>query len=198
MSFDYFTEAELRVLPDMGDTARYTTDRLSAAHDWIVDIIEREVGTSFVGRTITDEVHDGYSPLVLDEPFVISVTSATESGTAVTDTLDVRGNVVTRRSAGSWVALPWVPGVGNVLVTYVAGYTETPPGDIKEAALKAARLHLLEGDDRAAIDERRTSITSEVGTISLTVPDADHPTGYPSVDAVIVGWRSRLDVLGFA
>ena len=40
----YFTTAELRDLPDM-DAGRFSDDRLEAAHDWIVSIIERECDT---------------------------------------------------------------------------------------------------------------------------------------------------------
>ena len=200
MSFDYFTLPELRALPGMDNTVKYTDARCQAAHDWIVGTVERVVGTSFIGRTVTAEKYDGGgSAILLLEPYVLSVGTVTENGDAVTETLLIRGgNVLVKVIDGSNYALSWLPGVGNVSVTYTAGYTATVPGDIKEMCLKAARLHLLSTDAGAAIDERRQQITTDQGTITYAPVDDDHPTGYPSVDVVIVGWRDRLDVLGMA
>lgn len=200
MAFEYFTEAELRALPDMDDTTVYTAARVSAAHDFVVGIIERRVGTSFVSRTVTAEVHDGGAyGIALDRPYVLSATSATENGVAVTDTLTVRGGgVLYKFASGAYQPTIWTEGMANVSVTYAAGYSSTPPADIKEAALIAARDHLLATDSTASVDDRYTQVTNEAGTASLAVDDDDHPFGLPRVDAVIVGWANRLDVLGFA
>lgn len=198
MALDYFTEAELRALPDMSSE---TSARILAAGEWAQGVIEREVGTSFVARTVTAEIHDGgCDAIVLDKPFVISVTSATEDGVAVTDTLRVRHGVLRRFSgATSFTPITWTSGVGNVSVTYQAGYSSTPPADIKEAALAATRWHLLEGRASNVHSPRQTSITNDMGgTVNFAVAGTDRPTGYPDVDAVIVGWRDQLDVFGFA
>ena len=198
MALDYFTEAELRALPDMSSE---TSARILAAGEWAQGVIEREVGTSFVARTVTAEIHDGgCDAIVLDKPFVISVTSATEDGVAVTDTLRVRHGVLRRfSSATSFTPITWSSGVGNVAVTYQASYSSTPPADIKEAALQATRWHLLEGRASNVHSPRQTSITNEMGgTVNFAVAGTDRPTGYPDVDAVIVGWRNQLDVFGFA
>ena len=188
---DYFTLAELKALPDMSGE---TDARIEAAAAWAVEIIEREVGTSFVARTVTDEVHDGGDAIVvLDTPYVLSVTSATENGSAVTDTLSAKAGVLRRFSTGSYAPGAWLAGCGNVTVTYEAGYSSTPPGDIKEAALAATRWHLLEGRANNVHSPRQTSITNEMGgTVNFATAGADRPTGYPDVDAVIIGWRTRL------
>lgn len=200
MAFDYFTEAELRALPDMDDTSTYTTTRISAAHDHVVGVIERVVGTSFVGRVVTDEVHDGgVAGIVLEQPYVLSATSATENGVAVTDDLRIRGGgVLYRFAAGGYTPTAWSSGWGNVEVTYSAGYSATPPGDIKEAALLAARDHLMATDSTAGVDARFTSVTNESGTATMALDDEDHPFGIPKADAIVAGWRARLDVLGFS
>lgn len=199
MAIDYFTEAELRALPQMSSTSTYTTARIEASAAYITAIIEREVGTSFVARTVTGEVHDGGEyAIALRRPYVRSVTSATEDGTAVTDTLRVSSGVVRKFASGTYTPIYWAAGTGNVAVTYQSGYASTPPADIKEAALKATRAHLLASNSNAGVSDRQTSISTDQGTISFVVASKERPTGYPDVDAVILGWKARLDNFGFA
>lgn len=196
---DYFTLAELRALPQVSDTTAYSDARCEAAAAYIVGIIEREVGASFVTRTVTDEVHDGgCDRIVLRRPHVLSVTSATEDGAAVTDELRVRSGVLRRFGAGTFEPVVWASGVGNVEVTYEAGYSSTPPADIKEAALQGTRARLLSTNSNAQFDDRRTSLTTDQGVVSFVVAGQDRPTGYPEVDAVILGWKAKLNNFGFA
>lgn len=197
---DYFTLAELSALPNMAE-GRYTDARKEAAAAYVVGIIEREVGTSFIARTVTAESHDGgCDEIVLSQPHVLSATSATEDGVTVTDTLRVQSGILRRfSSATDFIPLQWSTGVGNVLVTYQAGYSTTPPADIKEAALQATRWRLLATNSNSDMQARQTSQSNDLGgTTNYAVAGTDHPTGYPEVDAVIVGWRDRLDVFGFA
>lgn len=199
---EYFTLAELRALPQMGDTVTYTEARCLAAAAHITATIEREVGTSFIARTVTGEVHDGgcYG-IVLNKAHVLSVTSATEDGAAVTDTLRVKSGIVRRfPSASSFTPGYWSAGTGNVAITYQAGYCVLVdiPKDIKEAALKGTRAHLLASDSDALIDDRRTSLNTDQGTVNFVIAGPDRPTGYPEVDAAILGWKAKLDVYGFA
>jgi hypothetical protein len=192
MALEYFTEAELKALPDMSSES---TARIEAAGAWAVEVIERIVGTSFIARTVTDEVHDGGSnQVILEKPYVLSVTSATQNGVAVTDDLRVRGGILRKFSgATSFAPMVWTAGCGNISVTYESGYSSTPPADIKEAALAATRWHLLEGRASNVHSPRQTSITNEMGgTVNFATAGSDRPTGYPDVDAVIVGWRKRL------
>jgi hypothetical protein len=199
VALEYFTATELDELPNMSE-GRYTTARKEAAAAYIVGIIERTVGTSFIARTVTDERHSGgYEAIVLKKPYVISVTSATEDGVAVTDTLRAEGGVLQRFAAGSYTPTRWATGTGNVLVTYQAGYSSTVPADIKEAALQATRWRLMATNSNSDLNARQTSITNEMGgTVNYAVAGKDRPTGYPDVDAVIIGWRDELDVFGFA
>jgi hypothetical protein len=198
---DYFTLAELRALPDVSDSTRYTDARVEAVAAYIVSVIEREVGTSFIARTVTDEVHDGgRAAIVLDKPHVLTVTSATVNGVALTTDLRARDGVLRQYAdATSFTPIAFAAGSGNVKVTYSAGYSSTVPGDIKEAALQATRARLLETDSKATVNDRTSSITNEVGgTTQFVLPGEDRPTGYPAVDAVIIAWRDRLDNFGFA
>lgn len=196
---DYFSLQEFRTRPQMSDGVKYPDERVLDVAAEIVGIIEREVGTSFIGRAVIDEVHDGGTDaIVLGEPFVLSATSATEDGVAVTDDLRVRGGVLRRFAAGTYTPITWAAGIGNIAVSYLAGYSATPPPDIKGAAMAATRARLLETAADAGMHDRRTSLSTDQGVVSFVVPGEDRPTGYPSVDAVILGWKARLDVLGFA
>ncbi len=197
---DYFTLAELAALPNMGEP-KYADARKEAAAAYIVGIIEREVQTSFIARTVADERHDGgRDGIVLRNPYVLSVTSATENGAAVTDTLRVVNGVLRRFSSSTTFSpITWSSGTGNVGVTYQAGYSTTAPADIKEAALLATRWRLLASNSNSDMNARQTSMTNDMGgTIQYAVAGTDRPTGYPEVDAVIIGWRDRLTGFGFA
>lgn len=195
---DYFDIGELRYLPQVADSTKYPDARCEASAAYIVGIIEREVDTSFVERTTTDETYDGSgsAELVLRDAFVRSVSAVKVDGTAVSGTFAARAGVL--RGVGSSAGYVFPPGVDNIAVTYVSGYSAAPPPDIKEAALQATRNHLLATAANSAMDARRTSLSTEAGTVTFVVAGSDHPTGYPDVDAVIVGWRNRLNVFGFA
>lgn len=199
MALEYFTAAELDALPNMGE-GRYTTARKEAAAAYVVGIIEREVNTSFIARTVTAEEHDGGSDaIVLDKPHVLSVTSATESGVTVTDILRAKDGVL-RRFASATSSTPgrWATGIGNVLVTYQAGYSATVPADIKEAALQATRWRLIATNSNSDMNARQTSVSNDMGgTINFATAGPDRPTGYPDVDAVIVGWRRKLNTVTY-
>lgn len=196
---EYFTLAQLRALPDMSDATKYTDALVLDAATYITAIIEREVGTSFIERTVTSEVHDGGTDsIVLKSSFVQSVTSATEDGVAVTDDLRAEGGVLRRFASGSYTPVRWASGLGNVAVTYEAGYSATPPGDILKAAMQGTRAYLLETSSTASMSDRRTSLTSDAGTISFVIAGEGRPTGFPVVDEVIMGWKRKLDVFGFA
>lgn len=190
---DYFTLAEARDLPDM---AQFNDARIEAAAAGVVSIIEREVGTSFVARTVTDEIHDGgCGAIVLGASYVISVTGASVSGSAVVGTLTAQHGILRMPSGTTTFAT----GNGNVQVTYQAGYSTEPPADIKEAALKATRWKLLESKSNSDVSARQTSMTTDMGgTVNYAVAGPDRPTGYPDVDAVIVGWRDAIRLPSFA
>jgi hypothetical protein len=85
-----------------------------------------------------------------------------------------------------------------VAVTYEAGYSATPPADVKEAALQATRWRLLATNSNSDMNARQTSSTNEMGgTVQYSVAGPDRPTGYPDVDAVIMGWKRRLNTVTY-
>lgn len=193
---EYFTLGELRAFPDVSSAVTYPDARVNAAEAYVVGILEREVGTSFIARTVTDERHNGGDyTIALKKPWVLSVTSATENGVTVTDTLRVQDGVLQRINGTSLV--PWAAGYGNVLVTYQAGYTSTVPGDVKEQVLKATRAHLLATGANSIANDRRTSRSTDIGTDQFVVAGGDRPSGYPEFDALIAGYK-HLNTFGFA
>ena len=191
---DYFLLTELRALPQMSDTTKYTEARCLAAAAYITSIIERECDASFVPRAVT-ETHDGSGTVYLElgARYVMAATAATVSGTVVTDTLAVKNGFLYRYTTGATAPSIWPLGFQNVEVDYLAGYTDTPPDDVKEAALKGTRAYLLSTASNSAMDDRRTSLNTEQGTIQYVVAGPDRPTGYPEVDAVILAYKRRLN-----
>lgn len=193
---DYFTLDEFRELPQMGDTDKYSDDRINAVAASLTAIIEREVGTSFVARTVTETVDGPHhsTDLALRSPYVLALTSLSVDDAAVdSDAVTLRGGVI-RYLAGQW----WTWGIGNVAVTYESGYSNEPPADIKEALMWAARDRLMATSATAGIDARRTSLITEQGTVNYVLAGENRPTGYPELDAAILGWKAKLSGFGFA
>jgi hypothetical protein len=196
---EYFTLTEFRLLPDMSNATKYPDALVLDAAAYVTAILEREVGTSFIPRTITGEIHDGGTyEIVLRSPFVQSITSVTQNGVAITDDLRSRSGVLRRFSTGSYIPGWWATGVGNISVTYSSGYSATPPADIKSAVMQGTRARLMDTSATAGINDRRTSMTNESGTVSFVIAGEGRPTGYPVVDEVIMGWKRKLNVFGFA
>lgn len=197
---EYFTLAELRALPGLSDTSVYPDARLEAAAAYVVEVIERVVGTCFIARSVTETHDGGRMGIPLRSNYIQSITSATESGAAVTDTLVNKdgAGVVYKIPAGAVYPIPWLPGFANVSITYVRGYSSVVPADLKEAALYASRQRLITTSPNAGQTTRRTRLTTPEGTFDFAMPGRDAPFGMPEVDEVVVGYRDRLDVMGFA
>lgn len=201
MALTYFTLPELRALPDMDDQVRYTDARCTAVGEGVETSIERFVRTSFVARSATEK-HDGNLAnrrgwILLRQRHPITVTALTQNGVALTapelTELNLEFRALRRRAGGSYTAWrTWEIGNNNIQVTYTAGYSSAPPGDIKQTALAWTRYRLLTSDSRAGNDGRATGITTDAGTLTLVVAGKDRPSGYPEVDAVLVDWRDRI------
>lgn len=187
---DYFTTAEFRTLPDMGDVTAYPEAKILAAAAYFTSIVEREVGVSMIPRTFVD-IFDGGAghTLTLSQRRVRSVTSVTVNGLAVDVSLlsvNEGGAVRYLDGATTWPAT----GVTVATVTYSAGHDACPP-DVKDAVMWATRDRLMSQTSATAIDVRKTSATNEFGgTVTYVLPGEKRPTGYPDLDAVIAS-RSR-------
>lgn len=198
MALDYFTLAEFRAVPDMDDESKYPDARVTAVGEYVQAVIEGACRTSFVPRAVTEVLDgDGSTSLRLSTPYVRAVTSVTIEGVLSTDTTSVVHGILERTTAGSYSPLSWTRGRRNVTVVYTAGYSTTPPADIKEAAMQATRARLMSTSEFSSIDDRRTSITNEMGTISFVIAGEERPTGYPEVDAVINRWAKKLNTVTY-
>lgn len=191
---DYFTLEDLRAYPDMQNAQKYSSERCEAVAAAFVQVIEREVDTSFIPRQVV-ETHDGdgtRNGLQLKKSYVRSIVSVTENGSPVTDQLSVKNGWLRKVSGTS--LLSWSAGFDNIVVTLMAGYSDVPPDDVKEWSLKGTRAHLLATAADAGINDRRTSQTTEFGVINFLTAGPDQPTGYPEVDAMILGWKRKIYV----
>ena len=98
--------------------------------------VELDLGRAIVKQTFT-ETRDGGDPVIrLKKTPVISVTSVTENGVALStgDYILRRSNMLQRGTTTSrWC---WAGGWENVTVTYVAGYVN-PPYIVRQVALAA-------------------------------------------------------------
>lgn len=205
MTLSYATLDDLRELPDLNDTERYSDEDLTTAGEWAEGRIELGVGTSFVARSVTVTV-DGDSQdcdggLNVGYPYVLAVTAVTSNGVAFTgpqlaQVSVVAGIALRLTSPTGWLA--WDYGRRNITLTLNTGYSATPPADVLAAFKQATRFRAIRGRAGSGVSDRATTISTEQGTTVLQVADQDHPTGIPEVDAVILDWRDRLQVFGFA
>jgi len=197
---EYFTLVEFRLLPQMSDDEQYPNARVEAKAAEAVADIEREVGTSFIGREVTERYDGTRGGINLRKRYVLAdpAPEATESGVAVTDDLVVDDGILYRFVTGASTPSGWARGRLNVEVTYTAGYSDEPPADIKEAAMQLTRLRLLETDSHAVMDARATQLTNEMGgTTTYAVAGLERPTGYPMIDAKIMSWKRRLNTVTY-
>lgn len=123
--------AEAKEFQDLGATA--SDAELQSMLNRAEAILVKLIGP-LAPVAVTDEVHSGPGPLLLRRFPVVSVSSATSNGLAVTDLdADVGAGVV----YGTFYGLP-----RSVKVSYVAGRTELPE-DLVAAVLELVR-HLWE------------------------------------------------------
>lgn len=193
----YFNLAELRAMDSLSDTTKYPTAKLARERTRIETLIDRAVGTSFV-RRYRRHLADGRASreLQLPDSYVQGLLSVAVGGVAyepsVLAGLVVYSGGIVRHAAGGYFA----SGYRNVDVRFAAGAYSEVPEDLRDAALMAARTHLLEA--RSGIPDRAMSITNEFGNINLASASANRPTGLPEVDAVILGYRDQLYIPGIA
>lgn len=131
-------KARLSINTDTSD------DLLRTYIDAVGAAVESYTGRTFRRQTFTEVYDGGYPAISLLHLPVISVSSVSESGTAlgVTDyTINgLRG--VLWRGASSYYPGRFAPGIQNISVTYVAGYVDIPD-DVMHAA-KQMLSHLWE------------------------------------------------------
>jgi len=198
----YFELGELRALADLPQRS-YSTLQLARAREWITDIIDGEVFTSFVERSHHDVRTCGVRnssrgaavrPL---RPYPRSVRWLKVDGVTVSagDVEFLDGDLVAKVGAANPFAGSW----STVDIGYTAGYRTSCPTDLADAAMVAARWHLIAKDGQSGIPDRATSISNEFGNISLSTPGLRGAiVGLPEVDERIREWARRVRIPGIA
>lgn len=181
----YVTLTELRALPNLADTTKFTNAELAAATDWFETLFEDYTGVAWVPRTVIDERHYGTGGvLMLDhlQPRTVSAVRAySDATTTVAYTaaeladLHLEPSGVIRRNTLGWFS----SGYGLVAVDYTHGY-DSPPPDVVEAAKEAIRAHLI--DDYQT--NRQFAVSTEQGIIRTSQPGPNTPFGLQKPDEV--------------
>lgn len=179
-----FTLADLRAFGDRGvsNTTTYPDTMLRDARNRITDFFEQICGTSFIPR-YQREVLDGsgLNYIFLSKKRPRRIISCTVDGTAI-DLTKVSAYSSGRLDWG-WNGY-WNPGWQNVVVAYEYGYPNVPP-PISRAALVLARYDLVSND----LSDRMVSFDNDLGSVRLSVPGMNYPTGIPVVDATLAQYQ---------
>ena len=155
---DEFTVRDLTTLPvvsyDMAlshlniPAASADQEEIRRFIDAAQDLAENYVGAVLGRRTITSELYDGNTDILrLRNPRAISISSVYESGVLLDSSqylLDPTGQRLYRLTTSSLSSTTfgaygyWAAGVNSVSVTYVAGFTVTPPA-VQQGVLEILR-----------------------------------------------------------
>jgi hypothetical protein len=192
-----FTEAEARDTHAslLTNATVYTDANIAEARDRISDEFAEICGQSFVPRYERETLAGpGGQVLEVRWPRISAVIEATISGTNVaSSTTYDRRLPLLRRTSGSWTAATTASPY-NVVVAYAHGW-DTPPPDIKRAALILLRHQIVPDQAGGSIADRAVTMTDELGQIRLAQPGfRGAPYGIPIVDQTLARYSMLLPV----
>lgn len=197
-----FSTAEAQTFGD-GKLANTSGDDIVAARDRITELFEDYTGVGFVsryarGRFSGPSHRDPYRVWLFNAQLdyggkgatsdILEVISA-DDGTAVsTANIHIESGAI-RRDDAVWtyrqdndpypITIDWKYGLRTV------------PLDIRQAALALARYELVHTD----VTDRMIAFTDpNIGTIRLSTPGPNHPTGIPIVDQTLNRYRLPVSV----
>lgn len=181
-----FSVEQLRRFGDRAlASAKFTDQVIIDARTAVTDFFEHECKTSFIPRYSRDVIvrhhHNGHGrsrhALWLSKKRIQRIISATVNGSALDagqlDDIVIEDTGRLHRTSG------WVSST-PIVVEYVYGHVQPPP-KVVDAAMTLARYELVNND----ISDRTVMLTNELGTIRLSTPGANYPTGLPVVDAIL-------------
>jgi hypothetical protein len=187
-----FPLADLRTFGDqaLASSTSYPDAVLRQAREEITDFFERVTECSFIpryGRETLDG--NGSTRLWLDKKRVNRLIGITVDGVALSApelalVYPYSTGRIERDAAWSWSTRQ------NIVVSYEYGWPSTPAA-VQRAALILARYQLVSND----ISDRTISFANDLGTVRLSVPGMDYPTGIPVVDATLDRY-DELDIPG--
>lgn len=172
---DWFTIAEARAVKPL-EKVIYTDALIVAARALAQSAIEDACGVAFTPTAFTGQVvyANGGADIFL-RPRLLTVTTVTQAGTAVTLTdVEVGPDGVAYRPNG-WPA-------GRLVVAGTYGYA-APPERVKRAAIQLAKRYLVD----TPINDRTTSLTTVDGNTERFVTAGLGTTLFdvPEVNAVV-------------
>lgn len=183
----YFTLEEARSIG--GISSSISDAEIESVRCSVEDQIEANCDTSFVSRLVVEELspNPGEPFVRLTEAYVLRVVSVEDHGVDITDEVVADGRYLWREPRR------WSPGLRSVRVVYEAGWSESPPEDLRRAAINAARYRLLE-EARVGTPSNVITIGTDVGTVRMAVASLKAPFGVPEVDAVVLRWAQKVGV----
>lgn len=183
----YFTLEEARSIG--GISSSISDAEIESVRCSVEDQIEANCDTSFVSRLVVEELSPNPDePFIrLTEAYILRVVSVEDRGVDITDEVVVDGRYLWREPRR------WSPGLRSVRVVYEAGWSETPPEDLRRAAINATRYRLLE-EARVGTPSNVVTIGTDVGTVRMAVASLKAPFGVPEVDAVVLRWAQKVGV----
>ena len=192
-----FTEAEARAAHSslLTNATVYPDKAIAEARDRIADEFANICGQSFVPRYERESIPGtGTHRLDVRWPRVSTVIAATVNGTSVlANTTPDPMLPVIYRTSGTWSS-PTTSSPLNVVVAYRHGF-DTPPPDIKRAALILLRHQLIPDQAGGGIADRAVSLTDETGPIRLAQPGFRGAAyGIPFVDQTLARYSMLLPV----
>lgn len=192
-----FTEAEARAAHSslLTSATVYPDAAIAEARDRISDEFEQFCGVSFVPRYNYETIPgSGNHWLPIERGRVSTVIAATVNSTSLTvANVTPHPTLPKLHYTGTWSS-PTGSNPLNVTVEYEHGY-DTPPPDIKRAALILLRHQIIPDQAGGAIPDRAISLTDEVGTIRLAQPGfRGAPYGIPLVDQTLMRYTTQIPV----
>jgi hypothetical protein len=174
-----FTLADLRAFGDKAlvSPTTYPDTDLRAARDRITDLFERVCRASFIPRFYRETLDaSGNLRMWLSKKRVTRLISVTVDGTAQDLSL------ISVYNTGRIERDAWFSSSNrrSVVVAYEYGWPSPPP-DIQRAAMTLARYELVTND----ISDRMIAFENDLGSVRLSVPGRNFPTGIPIVDATL-------------
>lgn len=160
-------------------TSLFPDAALRVARASVTDFFEECCNVSFVPRYARETIDgNGDTRLRLSKRRVRKLLSVSIDGVALSapDLAALKlydwGRLV--REGG------WSEGARNVAVSYEHGWASVPAA-IRRAALVLSRHELVVSDH----SDRMIAVSNELGTVRMSVPGRDYPTGIPVVDAAL-------------
>lgn len=164
----------------LADQTKYPDEDIRATRERITDLFEQVCHVSFIPRYARDTLDGTNSDtLELAHRRPRRIIAASVDGTSIASQL---ANIVLYPSGRAvWKPFGWWPWKRqNITVAYEHGYP-TPPTDIVRAALTLCRYDMVAND----ITDRMIAFANDLGSVRLSVPGTDYPTGIPVVDSTL-------------